>query len=72
MDIYLEQYPYHISEPFLLLCFSTISKCTPNHLYDDIDILLSGVLQLMERSSSHGAYAQFYYSNTQILIIRLF
>jgi hypothetical protein len=26
----------------------------------------------VERSSSHGEYAQFYYSNTQIMIIRLF
>ena len=27
IGIYLEQYPYHVSEPFLIICLGTISRC---------------------------------------------
>jgi hypothetical protein len=49
-----------------------VARCSPEYLYDDLDALVSGVLQLLERSTNHAAYAEYYYSNTQIMVLKLF
>lgn len=71
-NLYAENYLYHISEELLILCFSTISRCNISELGDEIEIIVSDIMQFIERSTNHSPYVPFFYNNTQILVLKLF
>jgi hypothetical protein len=72
LELYSENYLYHIGPPFLSLCLNTVVLVRAEELSDGVDDIVGEVLQLLERSCSHADYASYFYSSTQLLMLKLF